>query len=111
MSDAENPTPAPTTGSIPSVPFPPTQRSSGLQLPEDLKLKEHKARTARVIALSFIVILGLTFGVYILMLVFLIHSGHTKEIEYLEHFYTGWLPAIVGLTSASAAFYFARYKD
>jgi len=73
--------------------------------------EQHRFKTAKTIALSFIVILALTFVGYGTALTLLIHWGRIKEIEYIEHFFNAWLPAITSLTSGAAAFYFARDKE
>jgi hypothetical protein len=101
------------SGSGPTLPktAPPPDQNVGFQPPSKIDPKEHKARTARTLAYWLVATFGGSIICQYVMLWLLIHWGHLKEVEYAEHLFNAWLPAITGLASSAAAYYFAKDKD
>jgi hypothetical protein len=71
----------------------------------------HRAETARWLAISLIVMLGLSFFAHYGVTAYFIAKGKTDAVEGLSRAFNVWLPVISSLAGAAATYYFTREKE
>jgi hypothetical protein len=79
-------------------------------LPSAEHLKKVEAETARKLAYTLVVMLGVSVVLQYGTLAFLIVHNHSDSIPIFEHLFNTWLPVIAGLTSAAVTYYLTREK-
>jgi hypothetical protein len=81
----------------------------GLQLP-NIDLKVHEAKTARTIAISLLVMLGLTFVANIVTLAVLTVNNRIDAVPSFERMFAVWTPLLSGLVGSAVTFYLTKEK-
>lgn len=76
--------------------------------PPAFREEEHRAETARSLALWLVGIMGGTVGVHYVLVTILVCNGQEKATEELTKIFTTWLPAITGLVGAATTYYFTK---
>ena len=71
---------------------------------------KHRAETARMLAYTLVLMLGLTVAGHYAAVFWLKLSGKADAIEDLSRIFTGWLPVISGLVGSAITYYFTREK-
>jgi hypothetical protein len=69
---------------------------------------KHRAVTAQRLAMLFAYILAGALLVHYICFMVLAFRGQDKSIDSLEHVYIVWLPALIGIVSSAATYYFTK---
>jgi len=69
---------------------------------------EHRAETAKSLAIWLVVILGVSIVLHYILTVIMAFGGKEEGIKNLNAIFNAWLPAISSLVSAAATYYFTR---
>lgn len=72
--------------------------------------RAHRADTARRLAYSLVIILGLTVVVHYVAVLVLELEGRSGAVESLDRIFNIWLPVIASLVSSAVTYYFTREK-
>jgi hypothetical protein len=72
---------------------------------------QHRAETARSLAMWLVVILGGSVALHYVLTTALLVAGKEAGVESLGAIFNAWLPAISSLVSAAATYYFTRDKQ
>ena len=79
---------------------------------EDVSFEvRHRAQTARWLAISLIVTLGLSFFIHYGVTAYFLAEGKADAVEGLSRAFNVWLPVISSLAGAAATYYFTRGKE
>lgn len=71
---------------------------------------KHRAETARMLAVAFAVMLAGTVVIHYTCFMILALYGRDKPMESLGQIFNVWLPALTGIVSASATYYFTKER-
>ena len=72
--------------------------------------KNHRAETARSLALWLVWILAGSVALHYILTVVLVIAGKDEASKTLSTIFNAWLPAVSSLVSAAATYYFTREK-
>ena len=71
---------------------------------------EHQAKTTSRLAFTFALILAIALGVHYIVFVILAVMGLNDALTAVNDVFNVWLPALVGIVSSVATYYFTRDK-
>ena len=91
------------------APIPPSDEPRGLQLTSD-DLKVRESQTARHIAITLLVLLGLTFVANVVTLIVLTVKNRLDAVPSFERMFAIWTPLISGLVGSAVGFYLTKER-
>lgn len=89
--------------------IPPDVEPRGLRVTDtDLKLRE--SQTARHLAITLLVMLGVTFVANVTVLIVLTVENRLDAVPMFERMFSVWMPLLSGLVGSAVGFYLTKEK-
>jgi hypothetical protein len=81
----------------------------GFQPPSQLNPKEEReSQTARIITLTLLIMLGVTFVTEVVSMIVLTRYNRLDAAPYFERMFAVWLPLLSGLVGSAITFYLTK---
>jgi hypothetical protein len=100
--------------SLPSQTMQAEDERLGFQPPSNTTLptpqEERESQTARTLAITLVIMLGITFLAQYISLWVLTVYNHVDAIPHFEHLFNVWLPVLASLVGTAVGFYLKERK-